>query len=73
MLEVLRPLPNCQVKDKRLVIKCLYLDISYYGHAGQSCANYLGKIGLFYVGADSITLRSIQYFTSYGTITLISE
>ena len=49
VFRVLRPLPNRLVKDRRLAIICLYLDIS----------DYL-KIGLIYGGADPITLRSIQ-------------
>ena len=58
--------PN-PLSNNKLVINCLYLNIVRvqgrpikYWQAGQSCANYLRKIGLIYVGADSITLRSIQ-------------
>ena len=31
-----------------------------YWHAGQSCGNYLRKIGLIYVGADSINILQVK-------------
>ena len=46
-----------------------------YWQAGQSCANYLHKIGPIYVGADSIALRLIQlilYKLRYYSINIVS-